>query len=319
MAIEWPCSHVMPGFALGPRPPAEAMQAAAARGARIEGRCCSSTACFFRLAATAEQSLPTANYQAWAGRPKVLSQAERRITARRPCRSRPTPASALLPVLRVCCHPGRRPRAATRPLAADAALPRPALELSTDQRLSRGAARCGHPRHVIRTRPALGAGPPPACPKPSASLRCDGPDTGSDSRKLALEPGRPAEALESYIQALTGLLRAADQRPGVAPGWIPFPRLIAIPGLGLVGIGRSSAEAACGRTSVRFWALTLLAAEALADRAGGRRDTFEMRVLELGRQARQGSEPALARHGSGDGRRGAIGAARPGRSAAQGR
>jgi len=103
---------------------------------------------------------------------ELLSQAERRILpAAVP--SRPTPASALLPVLRGLLHRAAGPEAAPGRWLLDCRSSAPALELVNDQRLSRWAS-CGvaTPDHVIRTkgRPPGAAGRA-ACPKPSRQPR----------------------------------------------------------------------------------------------------------------------------------------------------
>ena len=92
----------------------------------------------------------------------------------------------------------------------------------------------------------------------------------------------------------------------------PLPRLVAIPGLGLVGIGKSAAEAAVAADIGESWAETLLDAEDVGRfEPIGEADTFDMEYWSL-EQAKLGkaTEKRLARHvavvtGGG----GAIGAA----------
>ena len=92
----------------------------------------------------------------------------------------------------------------------------------------------------------------------------------------------------------------------------PLPRLIAAPGFGLIGIGKSAVEAAVAADIAESWAETLLDAEAVGRfQPVGEADTFDMEYWSL-EQAKLGkaAEKRLARHvvlitGAG----GAIGAA----------
>jgi NAD(P)-dependent dehydrogenase (short-subunit alcohol dehydrogenase family)/ribulose-5-phosphate 4-epimerase/fuculose-1-phosphate aldolase len=92
----------------------------------------------------------------------------------------------------------------------------------------------------------------------------------------------------------------------------PLPRVLAIPGLGLVGVGKSAAEAAIAADIAESWAETLLDAESLGRfEPVGEADTFDMEYWSL-EQAKLGkaAEKRLARRvavvtGGG----GAIGAA----------
>ena len=92
----------------------------------------------------------------------------------------------------------------------------------------------------------------------------------------------------------------------------PLPRVIALPGIGLVGVGKSAAEAAVAADLAESWAQTLLDAEAIGSfQPVGEADTFDMEYWSL-EQAKLGkaAEKRLARHvalvtGAG----GAIGAA----------
>jgi NAD(P)-dependent dehydrogenase (short-subunit alcohol dehydrogenase family) len=78
----------------------------------------------------------------------------------------------------------------------------------------------------------------------------------------------------------------------------PLPRVIAIPALGLVGVGRSAQEAAITADIADAWARTLLAAEAVGRfQPIGEDDTFDMEYWSL-EQAKLGRarEKPLARH-----------------------
>ena len=105
-------------------------------------------------------------------------------------------------------------------------------------------------------------------------------------------------ALDAYAAAY----RACFDRQNALVGGIktpldPLPRVVAIPGLGLVGIGKSAADAAVTADIAETWATTLLAAESIGrfspvDEA----DTFAMEYWSL-EQAKLGkaSEKPLAR------------------------
>ncbi len=92
----------------------------------------------------------------------------------------------------------------------------------------------------------------------------------------------------------------------------PLPRVLAVPGLGLIGVGKTSSEAAVAADIAESWAETLRDAEAIGRfQPVGESDTFDMEYWSL-EQAKLGkaAEKRLARHvvmitGAG----GAIGAA----------
>ncbi len=92
----------------------------------------------------------------------------------------------------------------------------------------------------------------------------------------------------------------------------PLPRLIAVPGLGLVGVGKTASEAAIAADIGENWAATLLDAEAVGRfEPVGEADTFDMEYWSL-EQAKLGksAEKPLARHVAViTGGAGAIGAA----------
>jgi len=126
-------------------------------------------------------------------------------------------------------------------------------------------------------------------------------------------PSAIEEALARYIADYKAYFERQSARVGGSKKPLdPLPRLVAVPGLGLIGIGRSAADAAVSADIAEAWARTLLAAEAVGrfdpvDEA----DTFDMEYWSL-EQAKlgKGVEKPLARHvvlvtGGG----GAIGAA----------
>ena len=78
----------------------------------------------------------------------------------------------------------------------------------------------------------------------------------------------------------------------------PLPRVLAAPGFGLVGVGKSAAEAAIAADIAEAWASTLLDAEAVGRfEPVGEADSFDMEYWSL-EQAKlgKGAEPPLARH-----------------------
>lgn len=138
------------------------------------------------------------------------------------------------------------------------------------------------PDHVIRTKGwPLVAPPAPEC-------------GGLDGWRA--EAGR---RLDAYVAAYRDYFERNDARVGGGKTMLdPLPRLVAVPGLGLVGLGKSAAEAAVAADIGEAWAATVLRAE-----AAGRfepiceADLFDMEYWSL-EQAKlgKGSERRLARH-----------------------
>jgi NAD(P)-dependent dehydrogenase (short-subunit alcohol dehydrogenase family) len=212
---------------------------------------------------------------------------------------RPTPAAALLPQLRGAL--GRAAEASGAPrrwilTLRDTPLAR---AVTDDQRLAdwvqRGVAT---PDHVIRTK----------------------------ARPLLLAPDASPAAIEAALAAYTAEYRSYFERQNARAGGHktmldPLPRLIAVPGLGLIGVGKSAAEAAVTADIGEAWATTLLAGESIGRfEPVGENDTFDMEYWSL-EQAKLGkaAEKPLARQvvlvtGGG----GAIGAATARAFAAQG-
>jgi len=162
-----------------------------------------------------------------------------------------------------------------------------ARAVTDDQRLSDWAARgVATPDHVIRTKrfPLVA----PAAADLDASLAAYVAD------------------YEAYFA------RNNARAGGIKTPLDPLPRVIAIPGLGLVGVGKSAAEAGVAADIAETWAETLLAAESVGRfEPVGDSDTFDMEYWSL-EQAKLGraAEKRLARRvvavtGGG----GAIGAA----------
>jgi NAD(P)-dependent dehydrogenase (short-subunit alcohol dehydrogenase family) len=178
------------------------------------------------------------------------------------------------------------------------------MAVANDQRLADWAVRgVATPDHVIRTkrRPLVLA--PPAG------------DLAAWREAAVAALGAFASDYRAYFtrhQARTGLpLTMLD----------PAPRVIALPGLGLVAVGRTAAEAAVAGDIAQAWADTLLAAEAVGEyRPLGEADTFDMEYWSL-EQAKLGKRTARRLEGKVvvvTGAGGAIGAATARAFAAEG-
>jgi len=273
--------YVMPGFALA-KAAALAYEAAAAGGSEPEGMVLLQHG-LFSFGATAEQSYDRMIDLVRRAEER-LARGERSLhTVAVP--ERPAPAAAVLPVLRGAL--GRAAVAAgVRPHWILALRDTPlARAISDDARLPEWAGRgVATPDHVIRTK----ARPLVLPPLPSGG---DGPALAAWGRSLE-------QALDAYATDY----RAYFQRQNAAAGGVktaldPLPRVAAIPGLGLVGIGKSAAEAATVADIAEAWAQTLLAAEAIGRFAPvNEADTFAMEYWSL-EQAKLGkaAEKPLAR------------------------
>ncbi|WP_216915234.1 MULTISPECIES: bifunctional aldolase/short-chain dehydrogenase [unclassified Synechococcus] len=273
--------YVMPGFALA-KAAALAYEAAAAGGSEPEGMVLLQHG-LFSFGATAEQSYDRMIDLVRRAEER-LARGERSLHAVA-VPERPAAAAAVLPVLRGAL--GRAAVAAgVRPHWILALRDTPlARAISDDARLPDWAGRgVATPDHVIRTK----ARPLVLPPLPSGG---DGPALAAWGRSLE-------QALEAYAAEY----RAYFQRQNAAAGGVkkpldPLPRVAAIPGLGLVGIGKSAAEAATVADIAEAWAQTLLAAEAIGRFAPvGEADTFAMEYWSL-EQAKLGkaAEKPLAR------------------------
>jgi rhamnose utilization protein RhaD (predicted bifunctional aldolase and dehydrogenase)/NAD(P)-dependent dehydrogenase (short-subunit alcohol dehydrogenase family) len=295
--------YVMPGFDLAlaaARAYEQAEERARASGVELEGMVLLKHGLFsfgatarqsyermIALVGLAEERLASAVAAGAQGSPALAPG----VVAAAPPQTPPAGgAAALLPVLR-----GALARAA----AAEGAPLRWLLDLREsplsravvdDPRLGDWARRgVATPDHVIRTKAfplVLPADPTPA----------------------AIE-----QALAAYIADYKAYFERQNQRVGgIKTALDPLPRLVAVPGLGLIGIGASAADAAVAADLAEAWSRTLLAAEAVGRfEPVGEDDTFAMEYWSL-EQAKlgKGVEKPLARHvvlvtGGG----GAIGAA----------
>ncbi|HZZ35032.1 MAG TPA: bifunctional aldolase/short-chain dehydrogenase, partial [Caulobacteraceae bacterium] len=272
--------YVMPGFAL-------ARLAAEVHAANpdVEGLILLKHG-IFSFGATAQES-----YERMIA---LVSLAEDYVASRPPAakgRAMETaPAEAVLPILR-----GAVGRAGGGRWIADLRTGEAALGVANDARLADWARRgVATPDHVIRTKRS-----PLVLPAPSGDL------------------GVWREAAEAEIETFVGAYEAYFARnvrrfPEGRKALDPVPRVAAIPGLGLVGFGKTAAEAAVTADIAESWARTLLMAEAVGCfEPVGDADTFDLEYWSL-EQAKLGkaAERRLERHvalvtGGG----GAIGAA----------
>ncbi|WP_197158693.1 bifunctional aldolase/short-chain dehydrogenase [Synechococcus sp. CBW1006] len=311
--------YVMPGFDLAlaaARAYEEAAAAAAEQNIALEGMVLLQHG-LFSFGATAQQS-----YERMIA---LVRQAEERIQRARGAAgpSQPaavpapaTPAAAVLPILR-----GALSRAAVAEAGPAAAAPVPRRWLLAlrdtpltrsvvdDPRLADWAQRgVATPDHVIRTKARPLVLPPlPATAEPAV---------------LATWAAELERALAAYRADYKAYFSRQNARVGGGRQPLdPLPRLVAIPGLGLIGLGGSAAAAAVAADLAEAWAQTLLAAEAVGRfQPVNEDDTFDMEYWSL-EQAKlgKGREKPLARQvvlvtGGGGG----IGAATARAFAAQG-
>ena len=126
------------------------------------------------------------------------------------------------------------------------------------------------------------------------------PDHVIRTKRFALvADGDLDEAMAAYGAAYRGYFERNNVRcGGTKTALDPLPRLIAVPGLGLIGVGKSAAEAAIAADIAETWAETLLDAETVGRfEPVGEADTFDMEYWSL-EQAKLGkaAEKRLARH-----------------------
>jgi len=174
------------------------------------------------------------------------------------------PASTMLPVLRGAIGEAAGTRWPARWIL-DRRAGDVAMAVAGDERLKTWAARgVATPDHVIRTkaRPLI--------------LGAPGQDP-SAWRETALR------ALRAYMADYHAYF--ARHAPRFAQGKTqldPLPRVVVVPGLGLIGLGRNAAEAAVTADVAESWATTLLAAERIGRFAPiGEADTFDMEYWSL--------------------------------------
>jgi rhamnose utilization protein RhaD (predicted bifunctional aldolase and dehydrogenase)/NAD(P)-dependent dehydrogenase (short-subunit alcohol dehydrogenase family) len=226
-----------------------------------------------------------------------------RVTAPAPRATEKYKAADILPVLRGALARGSDGRGPSRWIFDLRATPE-IMALVGDTRLDDWAGRgVATPDHVIRTKRH-----PLVLRKPSGDLQAW--RTQAES------------ALGAYIADYDAYFARNAARAGGGKVQLdPLPRLVAIAGVGLVGVGANAGEAAVAADIAQSWAATLLRAEAVGRFVPlGEGDTFDMEYWSL-EQAKLGKarERRLERHvvlvtGAG----GAIGAATAQAFAAEG-
>jgi short-subunit dehydrogenase/ribulose-5-phosphate 4-epimerase/fuculose-1-phosphate aldolase len=278
--------YVMPGFALA-RACADAFEQAVARGSQPEGMVLLRHG-LFSFGATARES-----YERMIA---LVALAEDHLArGHRTLQAVPLPeqtcaAETLLPRLRGALARAAGTDGAPRRWILDLRDSALARAVADDRRLPDWAGRgVATPDHVIRTKAA-----PLVLP--------------ADASPAAIEA-----AMAAYGRTYCAYFERQKARVGGHKRRLDaLPRVIAAPGLGLIGIGRSASEAAVTADLAESWAATLLAAESIGRfQPVGEDDTFDMEYWSL-EQAKLGrsAEKPLARHvvvvtGGG----GAIGAA----------
>ncbi|MFO0017821.1 MAG: bifunctional aldolase/short-chain dehydrogenase [Synechococcaceae cyanobacterium] len=287
--------YVMPGFALA-KACAERFEAAiAAGGPEPEGMVLLKHG-LFSFADTARES-----YDRMIS---LVRQAERHLEGGQrqlhpvALPSRPEPAAALLPRLRGALGRAAASAGCARHWLLDLRQSDDALAVVSDARLEDWASRgVATPDHVIRTKASPLVLPPP----PELAAGWDAWD------------GAVAAALQAYQERYRAMFERQNARVGGHKRMLDsLPRLFAVPGLGLIGSGRSAADAAVTADLGESWARTLLAAESIGRfEPVNEDDIFDMEYWSL-EQAKLGKavEKPLARRvvlvtGGG----GAIGAA----------
>ena len=216
---------------------------------------------------------------------------------------------------------------ASPPPVADAASLLPRLRGA----LGRAAASCGAPSHWLldwRQGPDARAISDDARLADWAGRGVATPDhvIRTKAHPLVLPPDPDDAAIETALQAYIAAYNATFDRQNLRVGGHkrrldPLPRLLAVPGLGLIGLGANAEAAAITADIGEAWARTLLAAESIGRfQPVGEDDTFDMEYWSL-EQAKlgKGTPKPLARQvvlvtGGGGG----IGAATARAFAAQG-
>ena len=282
--------YVMPGFAL-----AKACAAAweAATGLQnpelIEGMVLLQHG-LFSFGATAEESYGRMIELVRLAEDR-LSRGERSL---HPVALPPQPAapSALLPVLRgALARAGHGAGCPPRWLLHLRATPL-ARAVSDDARLPEWATRgVATPDHVIRTKAQ-----PLVLPPPPAAAGPDGVPAAADLNAWRTQVDT---ALAAYIAAYKGYVSRQNARVGGGKTPLdPLPRVLALPGIGLIGVGKGAADAAVTADIAEAWAQTLMAAESIGRfQPVGEADTFDMEYWSL-EQAKLGkaADKPLARH-----------------------
>jgi rhamnose utilization protein RhaD (predicted bifunctional aldolase and dehydrogenase)/NAD(P)-dependent dehydrogenase (short-subunit alcohol dehydrogenase family) len=277
--------YVMPGFALA-KACADLYEAAAERaaasGVELEGMVLLQHG-LFSFGATAKQSYERMIALVREAEQHLATGERRSQPAAVP--ERPAAAAALLPRLRGALGRAADAAGARSHWLLDLRSTPLARAVVDDVRLADWASRgVATPDHVIRTK---------AQPLVLPAAPAAGDGAALEAWSEALAP-----ALAAYAAAYQGWFSRQNTRVGgIKKPLDPLPRVVAIPGLGLVGIGKSAADAAVTADIAETWATTLLAAESIGRFSPvGEDDTFDMEYWSL-EQAKLGkaAEKPLAR------------------------
>jgi rhamnose utilization protein RhaD (predicted bifunctional aldolase and dehydrogenase)/NAD(P)-dependent dehydrogenase (short-subunit alcohol dehydrogenase family) len=266
--------YVMPGFALA-KACASAWEEASARqpAADIEGMVLLQHG-LFSFGPTAEQSY-TRMIELVRLAEERLSRGERSLHAV-VLPPRPAGAAVLLPVLR-----GALARAATAvgsPQRWGLCLRATPLAraVTDDARLPEWATRgVATPDHVIRTKRQ-----PLVLPVPPAAVAPDGSPAAGELGAWRLQV---EAALTAFIHDYRAYVDRQNGRVGGGKTPLdPLPRVLALPGVGLIGVGKGATDAAVTADIAEAWAATLLAAESIGRfQPVGEADTFDMEYWSL--------------------------------------
>jgi rhamnose utilization protein RhaD (predicted bifunctional aldolase and dehydrogenase)/NAD(P)-dependent dehydrogenase (short-subunit alcohol dehydrogenase family) len=281
--------YVMPGFALA-KACAAAWDAAVARQDpdQIEGMVLLQHG-LFSFGATAEQSYGRMIELVRLAEER-LSQGQRSLHAVA-LPERPAAAAALLPVLRGALARAAHGAGCARRWGLCLRATPLARAVTDDARLVEWAARgVATPDHVIRTKAQ-----PLVLPAPPAAADGDGTPRPAD---LGAWRERVEAALATYIHDYQAYVSRQNARVGGGKHPLdPLPRVLALPGVGLIGVGKGAADAAVTADIAEAWAQTLLASESIGRfQPVGEADTFDMEYWSL-EQAKLGKavEKPLAR------------------------
>jgi NAD(P)-dependent dehydrogenase (short-subunit alcohol dehydrogenase family)/ribulose-5-phosphate 4-epimerase/fuculose-1-phosphate aldolase len=277
--------YVMPGFALA-QSCADLYEAAAERaaasGVELEGMVLLKHG-LFSFGSTAKQS-----YERMIELVRLAEQhlaTGNRLSQPAAVAEHPAAAAVLLPRLRGALGRAAAAAGSRAHWLLDLRATPLARAVVDDARLADWARRgVATPDHVIRTK----AHPLVLPASPAAG----------DAAALEAWTAALAPALAAYAADYQACFARQNARlGGIKKPLDPLPRVVAIPGLGLVGLGKSAAEAAVTADIAETWATTLLAAESIGRfEPVGENDTFDMEYWSL-EQAKLGkaAEKPLAR------------------------
>jgi rhamnose utilization protein RhaD (predicted bifunctional aldolase and dehydrogenase)/NAD(P)-dependent dehydrogenase (short-subunit alcohol dehydrogenase family) len=281
--------YVMPGFALAKACAAAWDEATAHQNPdQIEGMVLLQHG-LFSFGETAEQSYGRMIELVRLAEDR-LSRGERSVhTVALP--QEPAAAAVLLPVVRGALARAAHGAGCARRWVLNLRATPLARAVVDDARLPDWATRgVATPDHVIRTKAQ-----PLVLPAPPAAAGPDGAPAPADLNAWRLQV---EAALGAYIQAYQAYVSRQNARVrGCKTPLDPLPRVLALPGLGLIGVGKGAADAAVTADIAEAWAQTLLAAESIGRfQPVGEADTFDMEYWSL-EQAKLGkaAEKPLAR------------------------